>query len=373
MSSSNNNEVISVAKPHTVKKFELIEKYVKGWIPKLLNYNQCEQIIFIDCMCNSGEYRDIYGNPVEGTAVRVAKLMYDASWKYQNKRIHVFLNDIDERKIEHLRTLLPNDTQNFKIHISNEDANVLLKKLGGLFSKLKNTHTLLVYDPYKATIDWSAVMPFLNTWGEVILNHMVSDSIRAVSVAKKPETIKKYEQTYQTSFDELIPFGTDKNAYEAQIEKIMVNLRKRKTREFYIAAFPFFNRTNSVVYNLIHYTNNPKGFCLFKTSAWQVFGGKSSTKNTHGTENLITFDFSGQGNVSTVVDEDCYYLKDIADYLQKIFEGQQDVPFDTLWQVLNEHPVFPSDGFRNQIKNELKDTYGAVTTKKTITFKGRIS
>lgn len=36
-------------------------------------------------------------------------------------------------------------------------------------------------------------------------------------------------------------------------------MRLRKSRELYIAAFPFFNRTNSVVYNLIHYTSTVEG------------------------------------------------------------------------------------------------------------------
>ena len=368
MSSNNNNEIISVAKPHTVKKFELIEKYVEGWIPKLLNSGFCDTLVFIDCMCNSGEYRDINGNSVEGTAIRVAKLMRDASWQYPPKMLHIFLNDIDQRKIEHLETLLPTETINFKIHTSAQDANEMLKILGNYIRRMKNTHSLLVYDPYKAEIDWLACMPFFNTWSEVIINHMISDAIRAVPVASKPDTIKKYEQTYQLPFEELLPFGTDRNAYEKQVEKIMSNMRIRK-REFYIAAFPFFNRNNSVVYNLIHYTTNPVGFKLFKSSAWHVFGGKSSTKNTHGNENQFVFDFDGNDTRITVADEDCYYIQDIASYLNSYFCGQQNIPLETLWSVLDEHPIFPSDGFRREIKKELRDVHGAMVSGKTISFK----
>ena len=43
------------------KKFELIEAYVKEWAPKLLNYHKCNGIVFIDCMCNSGLYKDDNG------------------------------------------------------------------------------------------------------------------------------------------------------------------------------------------------------------------------------------------------------------------------------------------------------------------------
>ena len=370
--SSNNNKVVSEAKPHTIKKFELIERYVEEWMHKLLNNSLCEKLIFIDCMCNSGEYYDVNGNTVMGTGVRVADSLYNASYQYPTKDIHVCLNDIDGRKTDHIKGLLPKNTKNFHIHVMTMDANEYLKKLGPGLMRMKNVHTLLVYDPYEADIDWEAVMPFFNTWGEVIMNHMVSDSVRAVAVAKKRDTIKKYERTYKTNFTNLIPFGSDRRAYENQIESIMANMRLRKSRELYIAAFPFFNRTNSVVYNLIHYTSNQKGFSLFKKVAWQTFGGKSSGKNTHGNENQLELDWSNDGFSKTAVDEDCYYIKDIAEYIQSKFDGQHEVPLVQIWAALEEHPVFPSEGFRPEIKKELKDIYGAVSAGQTaLTFKGR--
>ena len=371
MSSSNNYEVISKAKPHTIKKFELIESYVEGWMHKLLNYDKCKTLIYIDCMCNSGEYYDESGNSIFGTAVRVAKLLHDASYQYKDKKIVIFLNDINSEKIEHLKTLLPKERDSFKLSVSCRDGNELLRSLGPKLMRTKDIHTLLVYDPYSASIEWDAVMPFLNTWGEVILNHMVSDSIRAIPVAKKPEIIKKYEETYQTSFENLLPYGSNKAAYEKRIEEIIGMLRKRENRYFYIAAFPFFTRTNSLVYNLIHYTSNPNGFTLYKKVAWQTFGGRSSLKNTHGIENQLTFDSFSDGEIKTVVDEDCYYIKDIAEYLQRIYAGQNDVPLKSLWSALDEHPVFPADGFKADIKKALKENHGAAVGRSTISFVGK--
>lgn len=371
MSSKNNNEVISEAKPHTIKKFELIERYVEEWMHTLLNYAKCEKLIFIDCMCNSGEYHDENGKTVYGTAVRVANKLKEASRQYPHKDIHIFLNDIDSRKIKHLEGLLPKESSNFKLHVSCQDAHEILRKLGPGLERVNDIHTLLVYDPYNATIEWDAVMPFLNNWGEVILNHMVSDSIRAVPVAKRPETIRKYEVTYQTSFENLLPYGTDKKAYEKRIEEIIKMMRKKKNREFYIAAFPFFTRTNSLVYNLIHYTNNLKGFILYKKAAWQTFGGKSSSKNTHGNESQLTLDLFGDGDVRTVIDEECYYISDIADYLQSVYSNQKNVPLEKIWATLEEHPVFPTEGFKPDIKRLLKEEYGATLGRSTISFNAR--
>lgn len=116
-------------------------------------------------------------------------------------------------------------------------------------------------------------------------------------------------------------------------------------------------RNNAIVYNLIHCTGHIKGFQLYKTTEWQTFGGKSSTKNTHGAENQLMLDFDG-GATTTMTDEYCYYVQDIAEYLQNCFAGQT-VTLDKIWTVLDEHPVFPADGFKNEIKKELKTRYGA--------------
>ena len=51
MSSKNNSQVISKASPHTVKKFELIETYIKSWAQKLmLNTTVMELSLLIVCV-----------------------------------------------------------------------------------------------------------------------------------------------------------------------------------------------------------------------------------------------------------------------------------------------------------------------------------
>ncbi len=362
-------DIIGHANPHTIKKFELIEKYVEAWAHKLLQNQYCSGLVFIDCMSNSGEYVDDGGKPVFGTPVRVAKYLRNVAGQYPNKQIDLYFSDLCDARTEHLKGLMPNESRNFHFHITTEDGNELAKRLGQTMSSSR--HYLLVYDPFEATIDWNAIMPFINNWSEVILNHMVSDSMRAVKMVKKDEARSKYERTYLTELENLIPYGSDKVAYEKRIETIIKLLRRNSSRKYYIAAFPFFNEKNAIVYNLLHCTSNIKGFKLYKQSAWQTFGGKSSAKNTHGSENQLMLDFEGRGFVCTPTDEFCYYVKDIVEYLQNLFDGQTDVPLDDLWAVLDEHPIFPSDGFRNEIKNELKLNYNASVSRGKISFARR--
>ena len=278
----------------------------------------------------------------------------------------MYFSDLSIARTKHLKRLMPKESLNFHYHITTENGNALAKRLGQTISNKR--HYLLIYDPYEATIDWDAIMPFINSWSEVILNHMVSDSMRAIKIIKKAEARNKYEQTYLMGLENLIPYGSDKTAYEKRIEEIIKTLRWNNERAYYIAAFPFFNEKNAIVYNLIHCTNNIEGFKLYKQSAWQTFGGKSSTKNTHGVENQIMIDFKCNDMPKTHPDEFCYYIKDIAEYLQREFNGKTGVLLDTVWALLDVHPIFPSDGFKFQIKKELKQNFAANVSKSTISF-----
>ncbi|WP_306767118.1 three-Cys-motif partner protein TcmP [Agathobacter rectalis] len=354
MMSSRKKSVISKASPHTIKKFELIEEYIKSWAQKLLLTESCNGLIFIDCMCNSGVYTDNTGQLVKGTAVRVSEALREAARTYTQKNIHIYLNDKDKARVDELKKHLPQDERNFKIVTSCSDAHELLRTIGPQLYGTGHLHYFLLYDPYDATIDWEALLPFFRNWGEVMINHMVSDPVRAISSAKKKTTKVKYENTYLEDFEKLVPYGSDKTAYEVRVEEIINSLKG--ARRYYVSAFPFYNTQNSLVYNLIHCTSNKEGFKLYKRSAWKVFGAQSSTK--HSVENRqLSFNFLGE--IAEEEDESCLHVIDIAKYLQRSFRGRKQVPLDEMWELLDNHPIFPSEGFRNEVKGNLTGFFDA--------------
>lgn len=354
MMSSRKKSVISKASPHTIKKFELIEEYIKSWAQKLLLTESCNGLIFIDCMCNSGVYTDNTGQLVKGTAVRVSEALREAARTYTQKNIHIYLNDKDKARVDELKKHLPQDERNFKIVTSCSDAHELLRTIGPQLYGTGHLHYFLLYDPYDATIDWEALLPFFRNWGEVMINHMVSDPVRAISSAKKKTTKVKYENTYLEDFEKLVPYGSDKTAYEARVEEIINSLKG--ARRYYVSAFPLYNTQNSLVYNLIHCTSNKEGFKLYKRSAWKVFGAQSSTK--HSVENRqLSFNFLGE--IAEEEDESCLHVIDIAKYLQRSFRGRKQVPLDEMWELLDNHPIFPSEGFRNEVKGNLTGFFDA--------------
>lgn len=345
---SGRKSVIEKASPHTIKKFELIEEYIKSWSQKLLLNKSCNGLIFIDCMCNSGIYTDDVGQSLKGTAVRVSEALCDAAKMYLEKNIYVYLNDKNRVRVEELKKHIPQDERNFKVVTSCSDAHELLRTIGPQLYETGHLHYFLLYDPYDATIDWEALLPFFRNWGEVMINHMVSDPVRAITSAKKKTTKAKYENTYLEDFEKLVPYGSDKTAYETRVEEIINSLKG--ARRYYVSAFPFYNTQNSLVYNLIHCTSNKEGFKLYKKSAWKVFGAQSSTKHSAESRQLS---FNLFGEIVEEEDESCLHVIDIAKYLQRNFRGRKQVPLDEIWELLDNHPIFPSEGFRNEVKNNL--------------------
>lgn len=351
-------DIIDVAHPHTIRKFELIEKYIKAWAQKLLQNKNCNSIVFIDCMCNCGIYKDEDGKEVEGTAVRVARTLLDAAHTYTNKNVHLYFNDLSKERIEILKQHLPQEERNYQIITTSQDAGELLRTIGPQLYTAGHMHYFLLYDPYDASIDWEALIPFFRNWGEVLINHMVSDSVRAISSAKKKTAKEKYENTYLEEFEKLVPYGSDKVAYEKRVEEIIEQLKGDRT--YYVSAFPFHNSKKSQLYSLVHCTSNIEGFKLYKKCAWQTFGGQSSSKRQPVEYEQLSLNLDPEiDSVITVkTDESCYTRHDIAKYLQKTFVGRKNVRLDEIWGKLDQHPVFPSI-YRTEIKSELTSIYGA--------------
>lgn len=373
MASSNNSKIISDAHPHTVKKFELIETYIKSWAQKLMLTDSCSGIIFIDCMCNSGVYKDDNKNKVYGTPIRVANALLDVSRTYPSKQVHLYFNDYDTKKIEELKKHIPSNERNFKIITTTKDGNELLKFIGPQLNKSSSMHYFLLYDPYDASIDWDALLPFFRNWGEVLINHMISDSVRAIPQVKREEKKKKYEGTYQvSSISELVPYGSNQEAYEKRILEIIEYMKGSTERKYFVSAFPFFNTRNSLVYDLVHCTSHKKGFKLFKSTAWKTFDDKSSGKNKRGSDGQLMFDFvSGEACTCSEVDEYCYDLYNVAAYVQNNFRGCENVKLNDIWEYIDEHPIFPSDGYKPDIKRLLKNEYNAKESRGLMSFEDR--
>ena len=146
-------EVITEAKPHTIKKFELIEKYVEAWAYKILNYQgnpgyaPARGVIFIDCMSNSGVYKDINGNRVEGTALRVAQCLNNVFANYPNKKAILIFNDLESARVDHLKSEIEKlQLGHIEVYYQSQDCNAFLRELD--LDSYKNKYHMAVEELY---------------------------------------------------------------------------------------------------------------------------------------------------------------------------------------------------------------------------------
>jgi three-Cys-motif partner protein len=357
--------------PHTAKKVDLVSSYAAGWARKLLKYEKSKGIVYIDCMSNCGKYISNDGGIIEGTAIRVARMLDTINKEYK-KEVILYFNDISSEKIEYLENeIVKMQLSNVEIFYHSGDANQFLKELTrkGTFEH----NTLLFYDPYTASIDWEALIPFLNTWGEVIINHMLSDPIRGTKNVIKSEKIGKYEMTYQKPIEELAKICcqfNNREALEELIKDIISDCVEGKNKRYYIASFPFYIRTNQLVYNLIYFSWSIFGMRLFKEIAWKTFDGQSSIKHiTAGDINgQICMDFD-TNTYKPDTKDGVYTIYDVAKYINKIYNGNGEVTWDEIFSRIDCHPIFPSDGFRNKIKYTLKNNFNTINKRNSVIFR----
>lgn len=336
---------------HTIQKSNLVSEYVKNWSYKLLGAPNCSKLVYIDCMCNNGLYYFKF-NTEEGTPIKVVRKLCEPANKYRDKEILVFFNDNDEEKINQLRKLISERISeippNIKIEYSSIDASDFLKSKQKEVLKNRN-HSLLFYDPYKTVAKWDALKPYLNTWGEVIINHMTSDPSRGIKGAKI--AVQRYEEFYNDSIDNLKNYSI-----EDYHKKLLTQLKEMISvgnYPSYISWTSFFNEKESHVYDLIYVTKNLKGLVLYKRTSFKIANGQTNMKHNNQSIGQISLDLGGETKFSYLTN---YTIDTIAKYLVDKYrkEGQLKVLISDVWKYLDLHPVFPSEGYKAEYKSALK-------------------
>ena len=61
-------------------------------------------------------------------------------------------------------------------------------------------------------------------------------------------------------------------------------------------------------------------------------------------------------------------MKDMADYVYRNFKGKNYVPLEEIYKLLEAHPVFPSTGYRKELKAALKKNHRCEINPRSINF-----
>ena len=77
------------------------------------------------------------------------------------------------------------------------------------------------------------------------------------------------------------------------------------------------------------------------------------------------------GNVKKDVRPGVYTVYDIAKYIYNRYKDRGEVTWDEIYEHLEQHPIFPCDGYKPEIKNMLKDSFGTTNKRSSVIFKNR--
>ncbi|WP_282209686.1 three-Cys-motif partner protein TcmP [Parvibacter caecicola] len=256
-------------KEQTSKKIEYVTSYVAEWIRVGCMSSKLNTLNFVDGMSNAGIYRD--GDL--GTATLVYALFLDAAEAYPDMSFNLIFNEIDSLRVEIFKAICHDlfvsrydkkEISNIKLYYSNNDINAFIEKLPN-HDELLNRYgglTLFFIDPYDArTVNGLLLRNYLdNRYCELFFNWFSSDHIRNPN-----------DDAIKSCFSGIdIPAGYDAADYIAQY------LSGSKKMYF---SFPFRNRNNTELYQIIFITPNKKGLEKVKEALWNTFSGKEYHRN----------------------------------------------------------------------------------------------
>lgn len=255
----------------TTYKIKYVTRYVRQWALIEVNRKEIQQINFIDCMCNTGVYKD--GDAC--TALEVIGIFNELAKQFPSKRFVVYLNDINSKRIDNFnkiyqKHIVPQKSLNLLVYLKDKDVNDYLDMIiassqnkQGLFAYGKCN--LIYVDPYNfGTVQISKLHNILEkNYCELLFNLFTSDYVR--NIAKDTGRIQKC-------------LGGFKPATKDEFINYVVN-ELRVGHIQYTFAYSFHTVKNVELYQILYATPNIRGLEVLKDSLWDVFDGEEFHRN----------------------------------------------------------------------------------------------
>lgn len=357
----------------TVKKLEMMEKFVEAWINKISQFRpkgkrKYSGITFIDCMSNSGIYT-VDDEEIRGSSRRVYDLFnHYKKNKFTDLNYKIEVNDLDKDAIRCQKCYMDENNKNVDVEFHNRNVKDYLLEVADKIPVVGERHFLIFYDPFEADIAWNELVELVTkinqnayTGCDLIISHFIhNDSKRGIQQAKKQEVKMKYENTYQSKFDLLYEkmnelSGTEQTEW-LRNKFVEVIGSKFNTRIEKIAFAPVFNSNNAAIYDIVFYSESLKAKDLFKKCMYL------QEKIVHNHENeQQRFDLFESNTYASIrkdiKEKEIFYSpKQFAKEIYNRFKGQL-VNDQILTSFLLKHPYIPQVGAKNEIKKNLTRTY----------------
>lgn len=260
------NEIIKLEKAHltdkkehTRHKIQYVREYVKQWLFVACN-RENDNINFIDCMSNAGIYLD--GELC--TAVEVLNIFCDFAKSNTEKQFNVLFNDIDTDKIRIAKQICdlvcPTLPKNVHTFFDAKDVNNYLSSIKSSYNIFDYPSMTIMYvDPFDfRTVHIPTLKNYiLHSYCEVIFNLFTSDFVRNGTDAG---ITKSLGGNYT--------FADKQELWEFISRELTVGKMK------YCLSYPFRNRNNTELYQIMFITPSDKGLDKLKQAIWNTFNGQ---------------------------------------------------------------------------------------------------
>lgn len=309
----------------TKHKIDYISDYVYNWSIVGVNFPECTQINFIDCMCNAGIYKD----STLTTSMRTLQIFVRHAKKYPNKMFNLFLNDYDSKRIEVIKKLSSKinseSLKNINIITENRDVNEFLDTFNSKYSQYLGygAFTILFVDPYNfGTVKIKKLQEFSNNnYSEIIFNYFSSDYTRNknnLSALAKKESIKKSMEGVPGYYEKMT---------DIQVMNLIQDYFKTSKIK-YSFAYQFRTKKNVPLYSIIYSTPNIRGLEKIKDSFWKVFDGNPFFLNYEENDNVLEKTQQTQLFDDKNINE-LYYSKEAQDKLIEKYQTKE-VSYDNI-------------------------------------------
>ncbi|MBF2756016.1 MAG: three-Cys-motif partner protein TcmP [Gammaproteobacteria bacterium AqS3] len=143
---SSDNEIQNWLFSHSLEKIALYKTYLINYLSVMCNQDYWKKIYIWEPFAGSGEYDNGEGSPIEA-----ARVIHDFSPQHPNKRIRLFVNELDREKLESLNRIL--EDKGFSDFVKTEQGRAENFLKNSLLETVKHgsSHNFIFIDPYGYT------------------------------------------------------------------------------------------------------------------------------------------------------------------------------------------------------------------------------
>lgn len=325
-------------KVQTQYKIKYISEYVKQWMYVFLNIPTKNNINFVDAMSNAG----IYADGELTTSMEVMVLFCTEAKRHPDKQFHVFLNDIEDRRIQICKGIAEflykenGQPPNVFLHYSVLDVNEYLLKYD-LFDRfvLRNAATIFFIDPYDIrTVIISSISKLVKRYYcEIIFNVITNDFIRNKNDSRINQCLGQ-EEIY-----------TKEDLMEHIARELKVGYIKHSF------AYQFNNVKNTEIYQILYATPHPEGLRKLKDALWNTFDGSEFFKSPNqalGQMSLLSTSIVQESNSD-------YYAREARELLVHEFDNRT-VGCNEIELFLLERTMLRSTGYIESVIKPLMES-----------------